>query len=65
MTGTYEIYGTVVSGVQDFLSVTAKGKDSKIEWDVIGCTNGTETARAIFEQVHGGAIDGTIARFSS
>lgn len=65
LTGQYEIYGTLVSGVQDFLSVTAKGKDSKIEWDVIGCSNNTETSVAVFSQVHGGSIDGTIARFSS
>lgn len=65
LTGSYEIYGTVVSGVQDFLSVTRDGSGSKIEWDVIGCSNNTETSRAVFEQVHGGAIDGTVARFSS
>lgn len=66
LVGTYEIYSTKVSGVQDFLSATKTADGStKITWEVIGCTTGVETARAVFEQVHGGAIDGTIARFSS
>jgi hypothetical protein len=63
--GEYEIYETRVSDVQDFLSAQKDGKGTKIEWDVVGCSNNTATSEAVFGQAHGGAIDGTVARFAT
>lgn len=60
-----EVAGTKVSNVQDFFSVDQQGSNTALYWEVVGCANATSIAQAIFDQVHGGSLEGVVDYFSS
>lgn len=72
--------GASVTNVKDLLRVYSNGAGATLSWNVggesflrislvqgadeLGCANVTAIAEAVFDQVHGGAVAGTVARFA-
>ncbi|KAJ9099190.1 hypothetical protein QFC21_004070 [Naganishia friedmannii] len=63
--GNPQVAGASVTNVHDVLKVYPVWGGSKISWTVTGCANVTAIAQAVFDQVHGGAIQGTVTKFAS
>ncbi len=65
LSGRREVAGAKVSNVQDFFTVTQLAGNTKLYWEVVGCANVTSIASAIFDQVHGGSLEGVVHHFES